>query len=95
MLVNHTIGYWRRAYTFLKYYYVLTRGTAILNNTNKLLNRAKSSRGYLMNQLIQKLEALSLDRITLDHEIQPRQQLNQEVVAEYAEAMKRGLRSHQ
>ncbi|KAI9129589.1 ParB N-terminal domain-containing protein [Acaryochloris sp. CCMEE 5410] len=43
-----------------------------------------------MNQLIQKLEALSLDRITLDHEIQPRQQLNQEVVAEYAEAMKRG-----
>lgn len=43
-----------------------------------------------MNQLIQKLEVLSLDRITLDPDIQPRQQLNQEVVAEYAESMTQG-----
>lgn len=36
------------------------------------------------------LESLPIASIMLDHEIQPRQQLNQEVVAEYAEAMKQG-----
>ncbi|MGR3279302.1 hypothetical protein ACSYAD_30005 [Acaryochloris marina NIES-2412] len=69
---------------------MLTGETLILNNTNKSIDRVKSSWGYLMNQLIQKLEALSLDRITLDPEIQPRQQLSQKVVAEYAEAMTQG-----
>lgn len=33
---------------------------------------------------------LALSSITLDPEIQPRQQLNQEVIAEYAEAMRQG-----
>ncbi|MGR3278905.1 ParB N-terminal domain-containing protein [Acaryochloris marina NIES-2412] len=35
-------------------------------------------------------ESLPIESITLDQEIQPRQQLNQEVVAEYAEAMRQG-----
>lgn len=35
---------------------------------------------------------LELSQITLDPDIQPRQQLNQEVVAEYAEAMRQGVK---
>lgn len=35
-------------------------------------------------------ESLPIESITLDPEIQPRQQLNQEVVTEYAEAMRQG-----
>lgn len=35
---------------------------------------------------------LKLSDITLDNEIQPRQQLNQEVVAEYTEAMRQGAK---
>lgn len=35
-------------------------------------------------------EPLPIESITLDSEIQPRQQLNQEVVAEYAEVMRQG-----
>lgn len=39
---------------------------------------------------MKKPKTLALSSITLDPDIQPRQQINQEVVADYAEAMKQG-----